>query len=50
MKTTSTSTAFGRSRPAAGLQTRYDLEIAKDEIAAKVERDVQPLETVAARQ
>ncbi len=32
------------------LQTRYDLEIAEDEIAAKVERDVQPLETLAARQ
>jgi addiction module HigA family antidote len=32
------------------LQTRYDLEIAGDEIAAKVERDVQPLETIAARQ
>jgi hypothetical protein len=32
------------------LQTRYDLEIAEDKIAAKVERDVQPLETVAARQ
>jgi len=26
------------------LQTRYDLEVAEDEIAAKVERDVQPLE------
>jgi antitoxin HigA-1 len=32
------------------LQTRYALEIAEDEIAAKVERDVQPLETIAARQ
>jgi hypothetical protein len=32
------------------LQTRYDLEIAEDKIAAKVERDVQPLETVAVRQ
>ncbi len=32
------------------LQTRYDLEIAEDEIAAKVDRDVQPLETVVARQ
>jgi antitoxin HigA-1 len=32
------------------LQTRYDLEIAEDEIAAKVARDVRPLETVAARQ
>src|SRR5438067_3662639 len=27
------------------LQTRYDLEVAQDELAAKVERDVQPLET-----
>ena len=26
------------------LQTRYDLEVAEDEIAARVERDVQPLE------
>ena len=26
------------------LQTRYDLEVAEDELAAKVERDVQPLE------
>ena len=31
------------------LQTRYELEIAQDELAAKVERDVQPLETVGAR-
>ena len=31
------------------LQTRYDLEIAEDEIAEKVDRDVQPLETLAAR-
>jgi addiction module HigA family antidote len=31
------------------LQTRYDLEVAKDEIAAKVERDVQPLEVVSGR-
>ena len=30
------------------LQTRYDLEVAEDEIAAKVARDVQPLETVTA--
>lgn len=28
------------------LQVRYDLEVAEDEIAAKVERDVRPLETV----
>jgi addiction module HigA family antidote len=32
------------------LQTRYDLEVAEDEIAAKVERDVQPLEVAAARE
>ena len=31
------------------LQTRYDLEVAEDEIAAKVERDVQPLEAVSGR-
>ena len=30
------------------LQTRYDLEVAEDEIAAKVARDVRPLETVGA--
>jgi addiction module HigA family antidote len=27
------------------LQTRYDLEVAQDEIAGKVARDVRPLET-----
>ncbi len=32
------------------LQTRYDLEVAEDEMAAKVTRDVQPLETVTARE
>jgi addiction module HigA family antidote len=32
------------------LQTRYDLETAEDQIAAKVERDVQPLSIVSARQ
>src|SRR5258708_4170392 len=32
------------------LQTRYDLEVAEDEIAAKVARDVQPLESVTARE
>jgi len=32
------------------LQTRYDLEVAQDEIAAKVARDVQPLEAVTARE
>jgi addiction module HigA family antidote len=31
------------------LQTRFELEVAEDEIAAKVERDVRPLETAAAR-
>jgi addiction module HigA family antidote len=31
------------------LQTRYDLEVAEDEIAGKVERDVRPLEAVPAR-
>jgi antitoxin HigA-1 len=31
------------------LQTRYDLEIAEDEIAARVARDVRPSEAVAAR-
>jgi antitoxin HigA-1 len=31
------------------LQTRYDLEVAQDELAAKVERDVQPLETASTR-
>src|SRR5438093_11340215 len=32
------------------LQTRYDLEVAEDEIAAKVARDVQPSETILARE
>ncbi len=32
------------------LQTRYELEVAEDEMAGKVERDVQPLEIVAARE
>jgi len=31
------------------LQTRYDLEVAEDEIADKVERDVRPLEAMPAR-
>lgn len=31
------------------LQTRYDLEVAEDQIADKVERDVRPLESVPAR-
>ena len=32
------------------LQTRYELEVAEDEIAAKVARDVRPFEAVAARE
>jgi addiction module HigA family antidote len=32
------------------LQTRYDLEVAQDAIAAKVARDVHPLETRAIRE
>jgi len=31
------------------LQTRFDLEVAEDELADKVERDVQPLEVVSGR-
>jgi len=31
------------------LQTRYDLEVAEDEIAYKVERDVRPLEEASSR-
>lgn len=31
------------------LQSRYELEIAEDREAAKIARDVQPLETAAAR-
>jgi antitoxin HigA-1 len=31
------------------LQTRYDLEVAEDEIADKVERDVRPLGAAPAR-
>jgi addiction module HigA family antidote len=31
------------------LQTRYELEVAEDELADKVERDVQPLETTGIR-
>ena len=31
------------------LQTRYDLEVAEDEISDKVERDVRPLEAAPAR-
>jgi addiction module HigA family antidote len=32
------------------LQTRYDLEVATDEIAGKVARDVRPFEAVDARE
>jgi antitoxin HigA-1 len=32
------------------LQTRYDLEVAEDKLADKVERDVRPLEAAPARQ
>jgi antitoxin HigA-1 len=31
------------------LQTRYDLEVAEDEFAEKVERDVQPMHAAPAR-
>lgn len=31
------------------LQTRYDLEVAEDAIAFKVERDVRPLEVASSR-
>lgn len=31
------------------LQTRYDLEVAEDEIADKVERDVRPLEAASSK-
>ena len=31
------------------LQTRYDLEVAEDAIASKVERDVRPLEVTSSR-
>ena len=31
------------------LQTRYELEVAQDELASKVERDVQPLQTPGSR-
>jgi addiction module HigA family antidote len=31
------------------LQTRFDLEVAEDELADEVERDVQPLEVVSGR-
>src|SRR5260370_33193150 len=31
------------------LQTRYELEVAQDELASKVEREVQPLQTAGSR-
>lgn len=39
---------YFRNSPAfwMNLQTRYDLEVAADEIARQVERDVQPLEEI----
>jgi addiction module HigA family antidote len=39
---------YFRNSPAfwMNLQTRYDLEVAEDEIAGQVERDVQPLAEV----
>jgi addiction module HigA family antidote len=42
---------YFRNSPAfwMNLQTRYELEVAEDELAAKVQRDVQPLETLGAR-
>jgi len=36
--------------PEMNLQTRYDLKVAEDEIAAKVARDVQPLKVPAGRE
>ena len=40
---------YFRNAPAfwMNLQTRYDLDVAQDEIAAKVARDVHPLETAS---
>jgi len=42
---------FFKNSPAfwMNLQTRYDLEMAEDEIAEQVERDVRPLEAGTAR-
>jgi addiction module HigA family antidote len=47
--TADTALRFARyfnNRPSfwMNLQVRYELEVAEDEIAAKIERDVQPLE------
>lgn len=41
---------YFRNSPAfwMNLQTRYDLEVAEDKIAAKVQRDIQPLEAIHA--
>jgi|SRR5882724_9382241 len=50
--TADTALRFARFKNAPAfwmnLQTRYDLEVAGEEIAAKVARDVQPLEAVTA--
>ncbi len=42
---------YFNNRPAfwMNLQTRYDLEVAEDEIAAKVQRDVRPLQAAPPR-
>lgn len=42
---------YFKNRPAfwMNLQTRYELEVAEDELADKVARDVQPLEVVSGR-
>jgi addiction module HigA family antidote len=32
------------------LQTRYDLEVAEDKIASKVQRDIQPLDSIVNRE
>lgn len=42
---------YFRNSPAfwMNLQTRYELETAQDQLAAKVQRDVQPLDTVGSR-
>lgn len=39
---------YFRNSPAfwMNLETRYDVEVAEDEIALQVERDVQPLEEI----
>lgn len=52
--TADTALRFGRyfkNTPAfwMNLQTRYDLEVAEDELADRVERDVKPLEVVSGR-